>query len=157
MKYFAVLFITAIITTALVSSNAVYNMKEVRQCDPMSRNQAGRLFDKCRRLASCNGSRNLGKYCDCCRNILGGNSPAADTNNVQHTCCVLLQDYYDKSLQCQNDPVVNVSDNIKNCNIRGENTSGGGGNTGGTLATTPISYFTGILLLLTAVAYQFLL
>ena len=165
MKYLAFFFIITIIATTLVSSNALSNTKEVRQCNPKVQREISRSFfltcDQILATATpCLGSSNLGDYCDCCRTTLGGN---VNRTVSEHYCCTILKALYYKSLQCQNDPNVHIPEGIKSCNITGRNTtgfggntSGGGENTSGSAATTTLSYFTGLLLLLTAVAYQFL-
>ena len=137
MKYLAVLFIIAIAATTLVSSNAVLNEEERQTCNSTSLMNAAKAFSTCGPIFASACANSRGDFCSCCRNILGGSSSASG-----YRCCVAFQDYVKVAASCVGQ--AGIPSTIRNCKL------------GSGAATTTISYFTGLLLLLTAVTYQFL-
>ena len=139
MKYLAVLFITAIAATTLVNSSAVLNKEEKQTCDVQRLQNLAQAFTRCAStLASaCANSGTDG--CGCCRNILGGSSSATG-----YSCCETMRNFIDIAKICAKQNGVSIPSQIANCNL------------GSGAATTTVSYFTGLLLLLAAAAYQFL-
>ena len=142
MKYLAVLFITAIAATTLVSSNAVHKEKEEERqsCDVNRLVNVSQAFENCGGTfaTSCTGVGT--NICDCCNSTLAGGSNGTSI----YSCCVILRGYASLAGPCAKQSVVDIPEFIRNCNL------------GGGAATTTVSYFTGLLLLLTAVTYQFL-
>ena len=139
MKYLVALFITAIAATTLVSSNAVLNKEERQACDHTSLENAAQAFSGCSSTFSSACTYDRADICVCCRNILGGSSSASG-----YRCCAAYRDYLNMVVACARAQGTSVPSSIRRCNL------------GSSAATTTISYFTGLLLLLTAVAYQFL-
>lgn len=138
MKCLAILFITAIAATTLVSSNVVLENQErqTSACNTTALTQNVQDFANCAVtfVQACSGQSDT---CVCCRSILGGSNTANG-----YTCCVSFRNYVDIATACADQAGVQIPAVISNCNL-----SGGA-------ATTAISYFTGLLLLVTAVAYQ---
>ena len=141
MKCLAVLFITAIAATTLVSSNAVLSEEERQTCYRTSLANAAQAYDGCRYGYTLSSAcvNHGSDICSCCRNILGGSRFASG-----YSCCMALRNYINVAAPCVSQYGRSIPDIVKNCNLRSS------------AATTTISYFTGLLLLLTAVAYQLL-
>ena len=160
MKYFAVLFITAIAATTLVSSSAVHKKEERQSCDIKRLSQLFHAFANCTEATapSCASS---GGVCNCCRSALA----SGNTGTSVYNCCVTLQDLFAQEAACAIQAGRPNPATIRICNLEGgvatstdgatTSTDGATTSTGGT-ATSTLSYFTGLLLLLTAVTYQFL-
>ena len=142
MKYLAVLFITAIAATTLVSSNAVHKEEERQSCDTNRLQSLTQVFANCATTVVTSCTRFGMDFCGCCRSTLA----SGNTGSAIYGCCGTFRDFVAAAVPCFNQAGVNatIPDSIRNCNL------------GGGAATTTVSYFTGLLLLLTAVTYQFL-
>ena len=140
MKYLAVFFITAIAAITLVSSNAVHKGEERQSCDANRYIMTHQEYIKCGTTyaTSCTGIR--WDTCGCCNSTLASGT----TGTRIYDCCGTFRDLVALEKACANEPLLVTSYTIRNCNL------------GGGAATTTVSYFTGLLLLLTAVTYQFL-
>ena len=140
MKYLAVFFITAIAATTLVSSSAVHKEEERQSCDVNRLQNLTQAFVNCA-ITIAGSCANFGTdICGCCRSIF-----ASGNNGTSiYGCCGTLRDLVAVTIACANQAGTPVPDQFRNCNL------------GGGAATTTVSYFTGLLLLLTAVTYQFL-
>ena len=140
MKYLAVLFITAIAATTLVSSNAVHKEEERQLCDDNRLLNVTQAFANCAATFTTSCTSFGTDYCGCCRSTLA----SGNISSTLYGCCGTFRDFISLAVSCANQTGQPIPDQIRNCNL------------GGGAATTTVSYFTGLLLLLTAVTYQFL-